>query len=74
LIPDGAGSWDGVHVVEAPNANDLEPRRRDVRKNMVDISVCGEKSTPVAVGTGIVLGYPVDVKEEAMSFREAGLG
>lgn len=41
---------------------------------MVNISVCGEESTPVAVSTGIVLSYPVDGKEEAMSFWEARLG
>jgi hypothetical protein len=41
---------------------------------MVDVSVCSEETTPIAVGAGIVLRDTVDVKEEAVSLRESSCG
>jgi hypothetical protein len=41
---------------------------------MVDVSVGGEETTPVAIGSGVVLGSSIDVEEETVSFCESGCG
>lgn len=62
LVVHGPRSRDRVDVVEAPDAQDLEPGLFHVVEDEVDVSVVGQEPDPVRVGAGEVAGFAVDAE------------
>lgn len=54
----------GVDVVEAPDAQDLESGFLHVVEDEVDVRVVGQESDPVRVGAGEVACFAVDGEVE----------
>lgn len=60
LVVDGVRAWVRGHIVETPDAEDLQARAGQVRHDKVNIVVVRLKAEPVGVRTGIVLFLAID--------------
>lgn len=71
LVPHGSGRRDAGHVVETPDAHNLQAGTGNVREDLVDVLILGQESAPVAVGPGVVLRLAIDVEQETVRLGEA---
>lgn len=74
LVPYGSRGWDGGHIVETPDADDLQVSCGHVREHLVNILIFRQETAPVAIRPSIVLGHAVNVEEQAIRLGEGSSG